>query len=425
MFRVVRRGLVPAAAIAGVLSCSDRAPLAPVTPVGTGPDALITCTATVATASIVCTKPGGTSHLKSLTTGGQGIYVTLRSTNVGFTSGDSIFKGDITVQNLMAQTIGDSNSLVTGVRVFFLTEPAPPVTIVGDSTGTVTSSGQHYFVYHQSIAPFATSSPQTWQWNLHGATSFTFSVLVDAKVEDDNDVLRWAPQTTTSTFTGIWGASANAVYAVAQEGSIWRFDGTSWKDLPSGGFNGLLGIWGSDTNDIYAVGGGGDILHYDGRSWAQETSGTGNGLAGISGSSNSDIYAVGINHTILHFNGTAWSAMSDSSTQDFASVWVATNTAIFATGSNGELWKGDGTTWTELGGLASPANCFSVWASSATDVYAACAGGAILHYDGVTVSAVPSGQPSNLNAIWGSSASNIYAFGDGGIILHSTNGTTW
>src|SRR5690348_7970146 len=113
MFRVVRRGFVPAAAIAGVLSCSGRTPLAPVTPVGTGTDALITCTATVASASIVCTKPGGNPHLKSeLQTGGQGIYVTLRSTNVNYNSTSKIFRGDVTVQNLMAQTLGDSNSTV-------------------------------------------------------------------------------------------------------------------------------------------------------------------------------------------------------------------------------------------------------------------------------------------------------------------------
>src|SRR5690242_378390 len=418
MFRVVRRGFVPAAVIAGVLSCSDRTPLAPVTPIGATSSLVISCTGSVASVSITCTTPGN-PHLKSeLQTGGQGVYVTLRSTNVSYVGGiDSIFQGDITVQNLMAQTVGDSNSVATGVRVFFLTGPNNGVTMVGDSVGTFTTSGQHYFVYNEAITPFGVSSSKTWQWKLHGATTFTFSVAVSAKVEDDAGILRWGPQTTTSTFTGIWGATANAVYAVAQEGSIWRFNGTTWKDLPSGGFNGLLGIWGSDTNDIYAVGGNGDILHYDGRSWLKETSGTLNGLAGVSGSSSSDIYAVGDVHTILHFNGTAWSAMANSSTQNFSSVWVATNTAIFATGSKGELWKGDGTSWTKLGGLASPADCFSVWASSPTNVYAACKSGNILHYDGSTVSTIASGQSVALNAVWGSSASDIYVAGDGGTIL--------
>jgi len=291
MFRVVRRGLVPAAAVAGVLCCTDRTPLAPVTSGGTSPSALITCTAAVATKSITCTQPSpaGSPGLKSdVTLGGQGIYVTLRSTNVIFNPGDSSFKADITVQNLTAQTLGDSAATVRGVRVFFLNEPAPPVTIVGDSTGTFTTTGQHYFVYPQSIGPFAASASQTWQWNLHGATSFTFSVLVNAKTESDAGVLRWTPQTTTSTFTGVWGASANAVYAVTEEGSIWRFNGTTWKDLPSGGFDGLQGIWGTDTTNIYAVGGNGDILHYDGRSWVKQTSGTTNSLAGVSGSSSTE-----------------------------------------------------------------------------------------------------------------------------------------
>jgi len=430
MFRVVRRGLVPAAAIAGVLSCSDRTPLAPVTPEGTTSSLVISCKATVASPSISCAPQStGNPHLKSLTVGGQGVYVTLRSTNVMFNSSDSIFQGDITVQNLMAQTIGDSNSLVTGVRVFFLTEPAPPVTIVGDSTGTVTMSGQHYFVYHQSIAPFGSSTSQTWQWNLHGAVSFTFSVLVDAKVEADSGVLRWTPQTTTSTFNGIWGATANAIYAVTQEGSIWRFNGTTWTDLPAGGFNGLLGVWGSDTNDIYAVGGAGDILHYDGKSWLKETSGTANGIAGISGSSSTDIYAVGDVHTILHYNGTAWSAMTDSSTQNFASVWVATSTVIYATGSKGELWKGDGTNWTRLGIVTGGVNCFSVWASSATNVFAACKGGVLLHYNGTTVATIDTSKThtgSALNAVWGPDSLHIFVAGDNGTVLESTDGgSTW
>ena len=125
MFRVVRRGLVPAAAVVGVFCCTDRTPLAPVAPGGTGPSALITCTATVASRSITCAPQStGNPRLKSdLTTGGQGIYVTLRSTNVSYNSSTQIFQGDITVQNLMAETLGDSNSVTTGVRVFFRMSP--------------------------------------------------------------------------------------------------------------------------------------------------------------------------------------------------------------------------------------------------------------------------------------------------------------
>src|SRR5690348_7947253 len=430
MFRVIRRGLVPAAVMAGVLSCSDRTPLAPVTPIGATSSLVISCTGSVASVSITCRTPGN-PHLKSeLQTGGQGVYVTLRSTNVSYVGGiDSIFQGDITVQNLMAQTVGDSNSVATGVRVFFLTGPNNGVTMVGDSVGTFTTSGQHYFVYNEAITPFGVSSSKTWQWKLHGATTFTFSVAVSAKVEDDAGILRWGPQTTTSTFTGIWGATANAVYAVAQEGSIWRFDGTSWKDLPSGGFNGLNGIWGSDTNDIYAVGGNGDVLHYDGRSWLKENSLPTSGLAGVSGSSSTYVYAVGNSGAIFHDDGTRWTTLSSTATQNVAAVWLATTSAVYARGSAGELWKYNGTSWSKLGGLVSPADCFSVWASSATDVYAACAGGVLLHSDGSTVSTIDTSKThtsSPLNAVWGSSASDVYVVGDGGIILHSTDGgTTW
>ena len=423
MLRVVRRGLVPVAMLLGISSCTDRP--APFAPVGGGASsALITCTGTVATQAIKCSTPASTMK-SDLQIGSQGVYVTLRSANVAYHSAGDTFQGDISVQNLLAQTLGDSNGVATGVRVFFLTDPAAPVVTVTDSVGTFTTTGQHYFVYHQSIGPFAVSTPQTWKWALHGQASFTFTVAVDAKVEAEGGVLRWSPQLTTGTFNGIWGANANAVFAVTDEGSIWRFNGTTWRNQPSGGFNGLLGVWGTDTLNVYAVGGGGSILHYDGRSWLKQASGTTNSLAGVWGSSSSDVYAVGDGGTILHDDGTGWAVSPDTASQNFASVWGASDTAVFAVGSLGQLWKFDGNTWDKIGAVTGNVNCFSVWGSSNTDVYAACAGGNLLHYDGNTVTTISSGQAEALNAVWGTSATDIFAVGDAGTLLHSTNGVTW
>ena len=247
MLRVVRRGLVPVAALLGVSSCTDRP--APFAPAGGGAtSAFITCTGSVATKSIACSTPAQHSRMKSdVQIGSQGVYVTLRSANVLFTGASDTFQADISVQNLLAQTLGDSNGVATGVKVFFIQNPSAPVVTAAPDTGTFTASNQPFFTYTQSIAPFAVSGSQTWKWAMHGASSFTFTVAVDAKVETEGGVLRWSPQVTTGTFNGLWGANANAVFAVTDEGSIWRFDGTNWKNLPSGGFNGLLGVWGTDT----------------------------------------------------------------------------------------------------------------------------------------------------------------------------------
>lgn len=428
---LVRPSVLVPVALLGALSCTDRpSPLAPV-PIGGGsPSASVSCTATVASKTITCAPvSSGSARTQNLVLGGQAVYVTLRSTNVGYIGGvDSIFQGDISVQNLTAQTLGDSDAAVTGVRVFFLTGPTNGVTMVGDSVGTFTTTGQHYFVFPDSIGPFGVSPKQTWQWQLHGASTFTFSVLVAAKVEADSGVLRWGPQMTTAVFSGLWAANANAVYGVTEGGSIWHFNGTFWKAMPNGGYVGLEAIWGTDTTNIYAVGGAGEILHYDGRSWAAESSGTSTSLAGIWGSGPSDVYAVGDGHLILHFNGTSWDSVAAGTTQNYLAVWGASDTAVFAIGDQGQLMKSSGGAFSPVG-TAAGERCFGIWGSSNTNVLASCENGDILQYDGASVSTITSattGTTNALNAIWGSSAASIYAVGDGPTILQSTDGgVTW
>jgi len=61
------------------------------------------------------------------------------------------------------------------------------------------------------------------------------------------------------------------------EGLISHFDGFDWKTTLVAVTPTLQGVWGSSANDIYAVGGGarngfccsgeGTILHFNGSSW--------------------------------------------------------------------------------------------------------------------------------------------------------------
>lgn len=55
----------------------------------------------------------------------------------------------------------------------------------------------------------------------------------------------------------------------------------------------IRGVWGFSANDVYAVGEGGIILHYDGSNWTEMTSNTTATLQAIWGTSNTDLYAVG------------------------------------------------------------------------------------------------------------------------------------
>lgn len=78
------------------------------------------------------------------------------------------------------------------------------------------------------------------------------------------------------TVFGIWGRSADELYAVggigARSGFIWRFDGSQWSSLPlpaampkqpNGATAGLFKVWGDDQGTVWFVGHAGSILRLD------------------------------------------------------------------------------------------------------------------------------------------------------------------
>ena len=67
---------------------------------------------------------------------------------------------------------------------------------------------------------------------------------------------------------------------------------------PSGG---LYGVWGSSANDVFAVGAAGIVLHYTGSAWNTMECGTTADLRGVWGTTGSDVLAVGANATIAHY----------------------------------------------------------------------------------------------------------------------------
>ena len=95
-------------------------------------------------------------------------------------------------------------------------------------------------------------------------------------------------------FKGIWGTSANNIFAVGDNSTILHYDGDEWSSLPFDEEFSLRDIWGSSKDNIFAVGENGLILHYDGNKWSRmvHVSTTGD-LKGVWGSSKNNVIAVG------------------------------------------------------------------------------------------------------------------------------------
>lgn len=198
--------------------------------------AKLNCAADVARASVVCTPapdgaasvPGG-PRFDQRTVGGQGVYVRMASSGAAYNAGTQVFSFNATVQNLsnlpMATETGAARH-EAGVRVFLIAPPAGSggIVTVANPTGIAefTAADQPYFQYGGSIggtdqaelgadgilASGEASSAKPWQFNMGGATSFTFSVYVATEMPS-GALSTVAPQVTSvSPATLVPGASA-------------------------------------------------------------------------------------------------------------------------------------------------------------------------------------------------------------------------
>ncbi|WP_146649232.1 hypothetical protein [Labilithrix luteola] len=121
--------------------------------------------------------------------------------------------------------------------------------------------------------------------------------------------LQWQNVDSQSSFTleGIWGSSANDVWAVGDKGTLRHFTGGARWDIVESVTNmPLHAVWGTAANDIWAVGEAGTILHFDGTEWKPSTAafklGNKPNLLSVWGSSANDVWIVG-DSVALHYTG--------------------------------------------------------------------------------------------------------------------------
>lgn len=113
--------------------------------------------------------------------------------------------------------------------------------------------------------------------------------------------LRWIAS--TENIQAMWSASPSEFFLVSDEGSLrGSIDGLIWPRRMGNPEVPMRGVWGSTANDVYAVGDRGTIMHsarFDGP-FEPQGSGTTKRLNAVWGSDAGDVYAVGEEGTILH-----------------------------------------------------------------------------------------------------------------------------
>lgn len=207
----------PVLALPLLAACVDRSPTLPAAPpeLPAGAVGMLQCTVNVPQQQMSCASVSPASGVRAVKTlGGQEKYVKLSSSGTAYDAGTQIFSSNVTVQNLLKQSIGTTDgTTVTGVYVFFAA--GPTVTSGGggsvtvnnpDTIGTFNGTGQRAFRYMEILKTYQISAAKSWQFQISGAVStFSFTVYVQTAVVDESTSLLdevWAGGTSTSWQTG-------------------------------------------------------------------------------------------------------------------------------------------------------------------------------------------------------------------------------
>ncbi|MFV8753617.1 hypothetical protein ACNOYE_23940 [Nannocystaceae bacterium ST9] len=150
---------------------------------------------------------------------------------------------------------------------------------------------------------------------------------------------------------GIWGASADELWAVGGDGVsdapvLLRREGASesWTqvDLPalSVDTHGLFKIWGSAADDVWIVGDVGASLHWDGSEWTDHSTSDNIDLISLWGTPSEGIVAVGgrASGRIVRLGGASWSGETLES-PGLNGVWVDPSGPITVVGNMGTIFS--------------------------------------------------------------------------------------
>lgn len=187
---------------------------------------------------------------------------------------------------------------------------------------------------------------------------------------------------------GLAARSATDIFTAGARGEVRHFDGKTWSSTTVSPKT-LRDLWIGD-HDGWTVGDDGTIARWDGTSWTVVPSGTHANLSDVWAASATEAWAIGTegkDGVVLHWDGTAWSVARQLPGEwpnalagiDAKHVWLATAKDLL-------VW--DGVTWKTAPGWTAGAPGYELAVRAPDDVWAASAA-AVHHYDGTRWTTTP------------------------------------
>lgn len=219
---------------------------------------------------------------------------------------------------------------------------------------------------------------------------------------------------------GVWAQDEERVW-VAGEG-IYLYDGSNWSQKLSNG-NSYSKIWGADSNHVWALGSSTPIMAWDGTTFRAQDPGTKSSLRSLGGVDARHVWAGADDGTIVHFDGMRWQPQVDGVPGAVRGLHGLAAGPLFAVCEGGVILRSDGGRFVREAS-PTPNSLNSVWVQSQSLAFAVGELGTILRWDGTNWQAMSSPSGDRLNSVWGSDATHAWAVSELGEVL-SYNGTAW
>jgi photosystem II stability/assembly factor-like uncharacterized protein len=217
----------------------------------------------------------------------------------------------------------------------------------------------------------------------------------------------------------------------------------AWEAMPSGTTRNLRGVNGVAWNDIIAVGENGTVLRYDGTSWTSSVEGNGSHLSAVWMFASNDAFAAGDDGRVLRLQGGLWADISPVGVTDaLLAVWGATADDVYVVGAQSRAFKWNGLQWKLVTvDLANTYTFHGVYGTSSNDVYLASelfgpasapegvpaaagalhAGGSIFHWNGAAWERAYQDPGHDIISVWAANPENAFACGDASSLLVRTD----